>query len=253
MEIKIVVATHKKAAMPADDMYLPLQVGAAGSPGLGLRRDDVGENISDKNKDYCELTGLYWAWKNLDYEYLGLVHYRRYFSRNRRSFSEKKSWSQIAGRSDIEKLLCMAPVILPKKRNYYIESIYSQYAHAHSKKELDMAGEIIKEKYPECAKYFDSLKNKKSAHMFNMFVMRKDYFDDYCRWLFDILFSLEERLQGRYEPRMFGFISERLLDVWLESRKVPYLEQSIVAFGVDNVFIKGARLVGRKIKAGLGV
>ena len=253
MEIKIVVATHKQAAMPTDDIYLPLQVGAAGSPWLGIQGDDVGNNISDKNKDYCELTGLYWAWKNLNYEYLGLVHYRRYFKRNGMTFRRNKPWAQIASHSDIENLLYMAPVILPKKRNYYIESIYNQYAHAHRKRDLDMAGEVIREKYPECARSFDNLKSKTSAHMFNMFVMRKDYFDDYCRWLFDILFSLEEKLQGKYEPRLFGFISERLLDVWLESRKVPYVEQDIVAFGVDNVFIKGVRLVGRKIKVGLGV
>ncbi|MBQ5921223.1 MAG: DUF4422 domain-containing protein, partial [Selenomonadaceae bacterium] len=57
MDIKIVVATHKQAAMPADDMYLPLQVGSAGSPGLGIQRDDVGENISNQHDMFAELTG----------------------------------------------------------------------------------------------------------------------------------------------------------------------------------------------------
>lgn len=60
-------------------MYLPVQVGAEGKTDLGYTRDNTGENISSKNPSFCELTGLYWAWKNLDADYIGLVHYRRHF------------------------------------------------------------------------------------------------------------------------------------------------------------------------------
>ena len=80
MKIRMIVATHKPYWMPEDPVYLPVQVGAAGRESLGFQRDDEGENISAKNPNYCELTGLYWAWKNLDADYIGLVHYRRYFS-----------------------------------------------------------------------------------------------------------------------------------------------------------------------------
>ena len=67
-KVKIVVATHKKYAMPNDEMYLPLHVGATLHPDidLGYQKDNVGENISQKNDSYSELTGLYWAWKDLD-------------------------------------------------------------------------------------------------------------------------------------------------------------------------------------------
>ena len=85
-DIKIVVATHKRSPMPNDDMYLPLHVGAAGKfnedgtpVDFGYTRDDVGDNISEKNANLGTQTGLYWIWKNLDTEYKGLVHYRRYF------------------------------------------------------------------------------------------------------------------------------------------------------------------------------
>ena len=73
MTIKILVATHKPYRMPADSVYLPLQVGAAGKGALGFRRDDDGENISAKNANWCELTGVYWAWKNLEADAVGLV------------------------------------------------------------------------------------------------------------------------------------------------------------------------------------
>lgn len=78
--IKLIVATHKKYKMPKDDIYLPIHVGAYGKDSIGYIRDDSGDNISKKNLNYCELTGLYWAWKNLDSQYLGLVHYRRHYT-----------------------------------------------------------------------------------------------------------------------------------------------------------------------------
>ena len=82
-ELKIVVAAHKPYWMPESSAYVPTWVGAALRPeGVpeGWERDDHGENISAKNPHYCELTALYWAWKNLGASYLGLAHYRRHFA-----------------------------------------------------------------------------------------------------------------------------------------------------------------------------
>ena len=78
--IKIIVATHKEYQMPSDNIYLPLQVGAEGKKDLGYQKDNTGDNISKKNPFFCELTGLYWAWKNLDADYIGLAHYRIHFA-----------------------------------------------------------------------------------------------------------------------------------------------------------------------------
>ena len=79
--IKMIVATHKKYEMPKDLMYVPLQVGADGKEKItDYEQDNIGDNISSKNPYFCELTGLYWAWKNLDADYIGLSHYRRHFS-----------------------------------------------------------------------------------------------------------------------------------------------------------------------------
>ena len=81
MNIKILVATHKKYDMPTERIYLPIHVGKAGKESLGYQGDDIGDNISWKNTSYCELTGVYWGWKNLQCDYIGLCHYRRYFLR----------------------------------------------------------------------------------------------------------------------------------------------------------------------------
>lgn len=73
-DIKIVIAAHKKYDMPQDNIYLPVQVGATGKKSIGYQKDNKGINISKKNNEYSELTGLYWGWKNLNNDYIGLVH-----------------------------------------------------------------------------------------------------------------------------------------------------------------------------------
>ena len=74
--IKVIIATHKKYQMPEDKMYLPVHVGAEGKDSIGYKGDNTKDNISEKNPFFCELTGLYWAWKNLKADYIGIAHYR---------------------------------------------------------------------------------------------------------------------------------------------------------------------------------
>ncbi|WP_405758011.1 DUF4422 domain-containing protein [Anaerovibrio slackiae] len=248
MDIKIIVAVHKIAKLPQSDSYFPLHVGRVMNNSIGLCGDDTGDNISYKNENYCELTGIYWAWKNLAGDYIGLVHYRRYFKKRGCIFGDK--WKCIASHNDIAALLNKAPIVVPKKRNYYIESVYWQYAHAHRKSDMDLIGEIIKDKHPEYYAAFERMKIRKCAHMFNMFVMRRDYFHAYCSWLFDILFIAERKLAGNHEKRLFGYLSERLLDVWLETKNVNYVECDIVSFGVECSLLKGIKMFCRKFGYG---
>ena len=79
--VKVIIATHKKYDMPKDKLYLPLLVGAdINKKDLGYTKDNTKKNISKKNPYYCELTGLYWAYKNLKNDYIGPAHYRRHFT-----------------------------------------------------------------------------------------------------------------------------------------------------------------------------
>lgn len=225
MNIKVIVATHKKYRMPDDDMYLPLHVGHYGKSDIGFQGDDMGENISEKNANYCELTGLYWAWKNLDSDYIGLVHYRRHFSVSKH---KKDKFASILTQEQAEKLLNNKDVILPKKRNYYIETIYSHYAHTFDGSHLDKTRSIISEKYPDYLAAFDKVMKSRSAHMFNMFIMKKTLADKYCEWLFDILSELEKEIDiskmTAFEARLFGRVSEMLLDVWISKNNLSYIE-----------------------------
>ena len=215
--------------MPEDKVYVPLHVGREGKQDLGYVGDNTGENISAKNVNYCELTGLYWAWKNLDCEYIGLCHYRRYFSKGSVGKDKKAA---ILHKDDYEKLLQKYDVLLPKKRNYYIETVRSQYEHAHNKRDLDEVEKVVRELYPEYSEVFTKVMNRTKLHILNMFVMRKDKFEVYCKWLFNILFELEKRIDiksyNQYEARVFGFLSERLFNVWLEKQALNCCEVPVV-------------------------
>ncbi|MCI8308738.1 MAG: DUF4422 domain-containing protein [Clostridia bacterium] len=243
-EVKIVVATHKKYQMPEDDMYLPLHVGGEGKDDIGFAKDNSGDNISIKNPYFCELTGLYWAWKNLNSEYIGLVHYRRYFSnKNTLLKNEDEKFKRVLNKEELEKLLEKNDIILTKPRNYYIENVYDHYKHTMYIKSLDVAGEIIKEKYSEYYAEFENLKKTTKLHAFNMFVMKKEYLDEYCTWLFDILFELEKRIDfseyDEFHSRFFGRVSERLLDVWIKTKKYHYSEIKVINMQKVNWFKKG--------------
>lgn len=249
MDIKILVATHKEYWMPKDEVYLPLHVGREGKQNLGYVGDNTGENISVKNANYCELTGLYWAWKNLECEYIGLCHYRRYFSK--KSVGKDKK-AAILHKDDYEKLLQKYDVLLPKKRNYYIETVRSQYEHAHNKRDLDEVEKIVQELYPEYSEAFNKVMNRTKLHILNMFVMKKEKFDEYCKWLFDILFELEKRINisdyNKYEARVFGFLSERLFNVWLERQNMNCCEVPVINLEDVNWIKKICNFLVRKFR-----
>lgn len=228
--IKIVIATHKKYKMPEDEMYLPLQVGSEGKEDLGYQKDNTGKNISLKNPYFCELTGLYWAWKNLNVDYIGLAHYRRHFMYTKKSNNDK--FLNVLTYKEASDLLEKNDVILPKKRNYIIETLYNHYKHTMYVEPLDETRNIIKKLYPDYLDEFDNLKKRRSAHMFNMFIMKKEIFDDYCKWLFDILFELEKKIDNtqydNFHARFYGRISELLLDVYLRKNNICYKEINFI-------------------------
>ncbi len=93
-DLKIILVTHKEYDFPNAKYYIPIQVGKAlSSHKLNIQGDDVGDNISIKNSSFCELTALYWVWKNNfigDSDYVGFVHYRRYFSGERERLGDKR-------------------------------------------------------------------------------------------------------------------------------------------------------------------
>lgn len=253
-DIKIIVSAHKKYDMPDNNLYLPVFVGADGKEDIsGYKRDDTGSNISIKNPNFCELTGLYWAWKNVDADYIGLVHYRRHFKGKKCKSKEiKNRVESVLGNKQLEELLNEVDVVLPKKRNYIVENLYDHYGHTTYIEPLDEAGKIIDERYPEYKKEFENLKKRRSAHMFNMLIMKKELLDEYCKWLFDILFELEERTDStkynKFHARYIGRVSELLLDVWVNTNNVKYKEVKVLDIEPVNWLKKGMLFINSKFR-----
>ena len=184
--VKILIAAHKQYQMPEDDMYLPIHVGAQGKESIGYQGDNTGDHISDRNNQFCELTALYWGWKNLDSDYLGLAHYRRHFKGKKKS---KDTFETVIRKEEVSKLLETTDIIVTKKRKYYIENIYDHYAHTLYVETLDKSREVMEKMYPEYIASFDECMKHMHMHAFNMFVMKKELLDEYCEWLFNILFE----------------------------------------------------------------
>lgn len=247
MSIQIIIATHKAYRMPQDPMYVPVHVGKAGKElELGFQGDNTGDNISQKNSSFCELTGIYWAWKNLTADYVGLAHYRRHF----RGKKQKDKWDSVLTGSEAEKLLEKTDVLLPKRRNYYIETVYNQYIHAHPAEPLDKMLALAAASGENYRAVAENMKHRTWTHIYNMFVMKKEIFDGYCSWMFPILFEVEKTVDisdySQYDKRVFGFLAERMLDIYLEANHIPYQEVPVMFMENQNWLKKGSAFLKRK-------
>lgn len=236
-EIKILVCCHKKAELPndPDGILLPIQVGAAISDiDLDMQHDDKinnkkCDNISNKNQSYCELTALYWSWKNIEkiypnIKYIGLFHYRRFmnfksktlFPKEYRSISDIEKYN--ISIKDIEEKLTDNVILLPKQDNLIFPPKI-QYCINHYSDDFYKLDNIIKNNYNEYYHCFDYFFNKTNKiNFYNMAIMPIEIFKDYCEWLFSILTKLENETNiENYSPvqkRLYGYIAERLLNVY---------------------------------------
>lgn len=213
----IYIASHKAFEPPQLDGYCPLQVGAAVHPELHLdfQKDSTGDQISEKNPNFCELTGLYWIWKNTNDPYKGLVHYRRYFGKSNfaRTYQSVYAYQALVDRLD------GSDIILP----------YVEYFKQNTKDEImircctpeifDRLRQVVGELHPQYLSDFDQFFSDNRCCLFNMLFCKAEWFDAYCGWLFSILFELEKDVDlsklDPYRRRLYGFLGERLLNVWV--------------------------------------
>lgn len=212
-DLCIYTLTHKKFKTPPDTLYQPLHVGKAGREDLGYPGDDTGENISHLNCYYSELTGLYWIWKNAKNTYVGTCHYRRYLLNEREKIFTKKEYLNLLKKYDV----------ITTKKVILNHSYKDAFSVNHNGLALEMTGEIIKELYPNDYLFFDKLVNGNETYFGNILVAEKGVFDSYCAWLFSIFFQVEKRInletgEDAYHKRVFGFISEFLLLVYVQAR-----------------------------------
>lgn len=227
MSVKIFAMTHKEFDVPKNPMYVPLHVGhKQAAKDFGYLGDDTGDNISDLNCYYAELSGVYWVWKNChDADYVGICHYRRYLTSEENYVFTERQYEEILQRYDI---MTTKQLELPNSYRY-------GFGAHHRVETLDETGNIIREKYPEYYDTFLDLVHKNKTYFGNIMAAKKELFDEYAEWLFSILFELQERIELRftddYHKRVFGFISEFLLYVWVTAKKLRAYECRVAIIG----------------------
>lgn len=209
------IAAHKKFDDPQLEEYRPIHVGAAGKPDLGYLRDDTGDNISERNPNFCELTGVYWIWKNVDDDYKGLVHYRRYFGKSNLSSRKKNIYTH----QQMIDLLQDADIVLPYVESFVQNAKDEIMVSCCTEEIFSQLRQAVATVYPNYLMDFDVFFSQNHSTLFNMMFCRKELFDSYCQWLFDILFEVEKNIDltelNTYQQRIYGFLSERLLNIWV--------------------------------------
>ncbi len=247
MSVKIFTATYKQTPVIKNNLFQPIHAGKALSNTeipctIG---DDTGDNISHKNPNYCELTALYWIWKNYKgtENIIGLSQYRRFFNfvdtytlplnpvKNVSVHSKKYTLETICAEKHtekIERILKNYDIILPAKRLCKINrvtpvSIANEYKFCHIPEDFDFMVEILKKDKTQFD-YRQFLYRTFYLHYFNMFITKRVIFNDYCEWLFTILENLEYNFLDissyPVQKRVFGYLGERLLNVYVKEKKL---------------------------------
>lgn len=244
MTFKIYIASHKPSATIDDPNFVRIHVGAANSLlDLGeALRDDCGDNISTKNDSYCELTALYWVWKNAPQStHVGFTHYRRHFNFNPQNRKSENEWGVLdyakfdkvylgdcsLNSAGAEQILKSADIVLPTKwdvRKAGSKNMRDHFARGnhHAIGDYDMALDVLRKLFPSFKSSIKQVEESHTGYFTNMFVMRWEFFSEYCEWLFGLLLEIEKRVDvSNYDTqrkRFFGFMSEWLFNVYLVNR-----------------------------------
>lgn len=259
-DLKIYTFFYKNGSViKSDQTYQPIMAGKALlTDQTDMPGDDTGENISDRNNYFSELTGIYWVWKNTKNDIVGTCHYRRFlmakpypilhrlkhmllatmrinkkkqgliYTRNINLFKDR-----IIGEDEILEILENHDAILPKSRKFRY-SIQEHYHRYHNDTDLPIIREIIGEKYPDYLESFDGVLQHNELYANNMFIMKHSDFELFMQWWFGILFEFERRTEMSgytgYQERVIGFLAERLLTVWFKHSKLKVKELPVIYF-----------------------
>lgn len=252
--VKILIASHKNAEFPKNEMFLPIHVGKAISNlNLPIQGDNTGDNISKKNLFYCELTAVYWAWKNLDTtEYIGLCHYRRYFTFKKLSLKQNlknyilknchilfniynpyKRWSinntitvslgDLNSNIDkfskeVEKYIKNKSIdIFMMTPTHHLNRTIEEHFLVIGRYYLNQLKEIVARDFAPFSETLDKTLSSSSLSYSNMHIMKREIFNEYCDFLFGVLTKHEylNSNEGKSYNRVLGYIGEILTSVFI--------------------------------------
>lgn len=236
-KVFIGVCYHKESPIIKNNVFHPIHVGEALSNVFlpDAIPDSTGQNISHKNKAWCELTAIYWMRHNVEADYIGLAHYRRILDfsgkpKRERVFEEvspstfrKFGWDE----ENVINTISGYDIVMGERYGVHIYGVggslmtnFDFYRHQHFENDMDVVENIIKENHPEYYPHFLNIMNSRRCSFGNIVVMRKEIFHEYSDWMFDVLELVEKKIDisnyDSYQSRIFGFIAERLTNVFID-------------------------------------
>lgn len=216
--------------------YAILHVGKNNNCKNSYLRDDVGDNISEKNCNYCELTGLYWIWKNYKENpdaITGLVHYRRFFTTPKDDllYTYFNVHPKLLDYSKIKEVMKSTDLLVPKRVKIF-NTVKGFYSERHNAEDLTLTKSALEEVAPDYINAFEEVMNSHYFYYANMMICKRELLDKYCTWLFSIMIALEKKIdikkyENKYQQRVYGFISERLLQVWIKKNNLSVAEYPV--------------------------
>ena len=284
-KVKILVSYHKPSVLLKDEVLTPIHVGRALATESSkdgnisgkdyqwmldnMIGDDTGDNISNLNREFCELTAVYWAWKNYDKlenpDYIGFMHYRRHLNFNLDKVYDENKWRQIYNKfiddDYTEKYHLKAQYIKDVVKNYDLLTVkkmlvtiygdqnnYEQFKRTSNItfKDYDTALKILENKYPEYKDDIDNFNNSTETYYTNIFIMKKELFFQYSKIIFDVLFELKNNIvMYNYsipEKRIIGEVAERLFSIYLynlyRTSNYHIIELQRTMVGNTDIFIE---------------
>lgn len=230
MNIKIFMCCHNGYNY-VPPLCVPIQCGAALNPPIkGTIPDNIGDNISDKNRQYCELTAHYYAWKNIDADYYGFCHYRRFFCFNEeaskpylvRNKLSENDVKLLGSKEQIQTLAENYDVIVPKSEDMGL-SVKQHYdtSKFHHAEDLELFIRILKEECPEISDTADIYLSQNKQYFCNMFIMKKELFFDYCKMLFDVMGEFDKQKQLTEKSQMDrtdGYLGEIFTGIFINHK-----------------------------------
>lgn len=249
--IKVLVSYHDRHKLIKSDIFTPIQTGRVNALEVfdDMLGDDSGENISFWNDYFCELSAIYWAWKNYDKignpDYIGHMHYRRQMLFGKKNYQPAPHGliefedidaiylkEDLTSDENIAKIVSQYDVVIPKPVDVNIsgeaKNNYEHYKKFHDITYYNKAVEIINKAYPKFKKYTHAYNLSHMAYFLDIFIMKKEIFFEYCEWIFGVLFKLYEENDFTdldiYQKRSVGFISERLTGIFFEKLKKQKLK-----------------------------
>lgn len=231
--ISVFVATGCRIPFAIPEYCVPIEMGSDFRTQHleGYIQDNTGDNISSRNHEYCELTALYWGWKNSDAQIKGLCHYRRFFHASNKVhifpnyyIHGKDLLKSSPNREQVKSILQKADIILPIPYNPYPKTVRKNLEAYVYPKDIRNMEDILQLQYPAYFKTYCDIMERQRLPYCNMMIAPAKIYDRYCDWLFTLLDQIASRTDltgyNRMHRRIYGYLAEVLLSVWVETQNL---------------------------------